>query len=371
MANIRFLKPVTSFRSRYAYDNVLYMVAGEVLRAVSGQTWDEFIRERIFTPLGMTRSNTSTKDLRAGDNVVSAHAFADGKLKAIAFNNLDNVAAAGAINSSVAEMAKWLIAQLDNGKYRAADGSEQRLFSLRQSQEMWSAQTILPINQSPPAPLAALKPNFSAYGLGWALQDYRGHKLVSHTGGLAGMVSKVTLVPDLRLGIVVLTNQEEGGAFSAISWRLVDHYLGAPSTDWIKAYLEARAMQLQNAARAVQQAAAKRNADSKPSLPLKSYAGTYRDAWYGEITIGLEGDHLTLRFNRTPLLIGDLEHWQYDTFIARWRERSLNADAYVTFSLKPDGSIEQMKMSAVSTLTDFSFDFHDLLFVPVSKDAGK
>ena len=371
MRNIRFLKPVTSFRSRYAYDNVLYMVAGEVLRTVSGKTWDEFIKERIFAPLGMTRSNTSTNDLRAGDNVVSPHAMADGKLKPIAFNNLDNVAPAGAINSCVADMAKWLIAQLDNGKYRASDGTEKRLFSVRQNQEMWSAQTNLPINQNPPPPLAALKPNFSAYGLGWVLQDYRGHKVVSHTGGLAGMVSKVTLVPDLKLGIAVLTNQEEGGAFSAVSWRLVDHYLSAPATDWIKAYRDLRNAQLQSAAGAAKQQADKRNAESKPSLPLKSYVGAYRDEWYGNITIGSAGDKLTLRFNRTPLLVGELEHWQYDTFIVRWQERSLNADAYVTFSLKPDGSIEQMKMAAVSPLTDFSFDFQDLLFVPVKEERGR
>lgn len=371
MRNIRFLKPVTSFRSRYAYDNVLYMVAGEVLRAVSGKTWDGFIKERIFAPLGMTRSNTSTNELRAGENVVSAHAMSEGKLTAIPFNNLDNIAAAGAINSNVAEMAKWLIAQLDNGKYRAADGSEKRLFSLRQNQEMWSAQTILPINQNPPPALAALKPNFSAYGLGWGLQDYRGHKVVSHTGGLAGMVSKVTLIPDLRLGIVVLTNQEEGGAFNAVSWRLVDHYLSAPVTDWTNAYRDVRNAQLQSAAGAVKQQAAKRNSQSKPSLAATGYVGVYRDAWYGDMTISSVSDKLTLRFNRTPLLVGELEHWQYDTFIVHWRERTLLADAYLTFSLKPDGSIEQMKMAAVSPLTDFSFDFHDLLFVPVKEERSR
>jgi CubicO group peptidase (beta-lactamase class C family) len=363
--NIRYLKPVTSFRTAYAYDNVLYMVAGEVLKAISGKTWDEFIKERILAPLGMNRSNTSTRDLRPGENVVSAHAMADGVLKAIPFNNLDNIAAAGAINSSVADMTKWMIAQLANGRYRSADGTEKRLFSERQNQQMWSAQTILPINQNPPAQIAALKPNFSAYGLGWGLQDYRGHKIVSHTGGLAGMVSKVTLVPDINLGVVVLTNQEEGGAFSSISWRIVDSYINAPSTDWTKAYSELRKSQLQGAEAAVKGAATKRNADSKPSLPVKSYAGTYRDAWYGDITITESNGRLSLRFNRTPLLNGDMEHWQYDTFIVRWRERSLNADAYVSFSLKPDGSIEQMKMAAVSSLTDFSFDFHDLLFVPV------
>jgi CubicO group peptidase (beta-lactamase class C family) len=363
---IRFVKPATSFRSRYAYDNILYLVAGEVIRAVTGKTWDEFIKERIFTPLGMTRSNTSVKAFRIGDNIATPHARADGRLKAIEYMNIDNTAPAGAINSCVAEMAKWMIAQLDGGVIRNSEGGEKRLFSARQNQEMWSAQTITPIG-NPPPPLAALKPMFAAYGLGWGLSDYRGHKTVSHTGGLAGLVSKVTLIPDLKLGVVVLTNQEAGGAFQAMSWHILDSYLGAPPTDWIKAFRTVEETQNRRAAEEVKKQSGARNAESKPSLPLAKYAGTYRDAWYGDVTISEENGRLVLRFSRTPLLTGDLEHWQYDTFIARWRERTLNADAYVSFALKPDGAIEQMKMQAVSPLTDFSFDFHDLLFVPAPR----
>lgn len=166
MQRVRFIRPETSFRSRYAYDNILYLVAGEVLRAVSGKTWDAFVQERIFAPLDMTRSHTSTKTFQPGDNIAAPHARADGRLKPIEYMNIDNNAPAGAINSCVAELAKWLIAQLDGGKYRATDGTEKLLFSRQQNQEMWAAQTILPINQNPPPQLAALKPNFSAYGLG-------------------------------------------------------------------------------------------------------------------------------------------------------------------------------------------------------------
>ena len=108
-----------------------------------------------------------------------------------------------------------------------------------------------------------------------------------------------------------------------------------------------------------------RNAASRPSLPLASYAGTFRDAWYGDIGIALEGDKLVIRFTKTPSLVGDLEYWQYDTFVARWRDRELRADAFVTFALNPDGSIDQAKMRAVSPSTDFSFDFQDLLLKPV------
>ncbi len=366
--NIRYLKPVTSFRSQYAYDNVLYLVAGEVIRAVTGKTWDEFVAERIFKPLGMNRCNTSPTQFRKGDDIARPHAPADGKLRAIEYTNLDNVGPAASINASVNDMAKWMIAQLDGGAYRDASGAEKRLFSLRRQNEMWAQQTILPINPNPPAPLAALRPNFYSYGLGWFLQDYRGRKVVSHTGGLAGLVSKVTLVPELKIGVVVLTNQESGAAFSAMSWRIVDALIGAPSTDWITAYKEVGAAQKRAIDEALAKQGAARAADSKPALPLAKYAGTYRDPWYGDVTLAFENDKLVMRFSRTAQLVGDLEHWQYDSFIVRWRDRTLNADAYVTFSLNPDGGIERLRMEAVSPTTDFSFDFQDLNLVPVKAD---
>ena len=355
----RYVKPATSFRSRYAYDNVLYMIAGQIVAAVSGKSWDDFIKERIFNPLGMTTSNTSIAALTGSRDAASPHARVEGTLKVIAPQPLENVGPAGSINSSVAEMAKWLIAQLNRGQL--SDG--RRLFSERQSREMWSAQTITPLGDPPPH-LAALKANFSAYGLGWGLTEYRGFKTVSHTGGLLGYVSRVTLVPDLNLGVVVLTNQQSGGAFQSLTYEILDHYMKAPDTDWVAAFKRSEEIGVARAAEVTKRQAATRAADSKPSLPLAKYAGRYTDAWYGEITIDMVGDKLAIRFSHTPALVGDLEHWQHNTFIARWRDRSLDADAFVNFALKPDGSIEQMKMVAVSPLTDFSFDFHDLLFTP-------
>lgn len=355
----RYVKPATSFRSRYAYDNVLYMIAGQVVAAVSGKSWDDFIKERIFTPLGMKTSNTTVAALTASRDAATPHAKVEGRLKPLAPQPLENVGPAGSINSSVAEMSKWLIAQLNRGQL----GEGRRLFSERQSREMWSAQTITPLGEPPPH-LAGLRANFSAYGLGWGLTDYRGIKTVSHTGGLLGCVSRVTLVPDLNLGIVVLTNQQSGGAFQSLTYRILDQYMNAPATDWVAAFKKSEEMGFARAAEAEKRLASSRAADSKPSLPLAKYAGRYSDPWYGEITISMEADKLVLRFSRTPLLVGDLEHWQHDTFVARWRDRSLEADAFVSFALKPDGSIEQMKMAAVSPLTDFSFDFHDLLFTP-------
>jgi hypothetical protein len=185
-----------------------------------------------------------------------------------------------------------------------------------------------------------------------------------HGGGLPGYVSRVVMLPDAKLGVTVLTNAESGGVLDAVANRVMDHYLGAPAHDWIEAYrtvlTRAEAMMAQRE----QKAAAARDASSKPSLPLERYAATYEDAWYGEIAITFEQGKLVMRFSRTPSLVGDLEHWQYDTFVVRWRDRELRADAFVTFALNPDGTIDQAKMRAVSPATDFSFDFQDLLLRP-------
>lgn len=366
VSKLRHIRPATSFRSRYAYDNILYLVAGKVIEKASGKSWSAFIRERIFTPLGMRASNTSVKAFKPGANVATPHAKADGtKLQAIAPMSFDNNAPAGAINSSVNDLAKWMLAQLERGAIPGTDGTK-RLFSEAQSKEMWSAQALMPISE-PSAPLAGLRANFSAYGLGWTLRDYRGQKLVGHTGGLPGYLSRVVLVPELKLGIAVLTNQEERGGFDAPVWTVLDAYLGAPPTDWVAAYKADDDAKRGKAEQKVGQQQEARNAQSRPSLPLDAYAGKYRDAWYGDVALQKEGEKLVLRFSRTPALTGTLEHWQYDTFIVRWKDRTLNADAYVTFSLNPEGRIGELRMKPVSPLTDFSFDFQDLLFTPVEE----
>jgi len=357
---IRFLKPATSFRSRYAYDNVLYLVPGQLIRAATGKPWEEFMRERILGPVGMPRTTVDSQALMRDADVATPHSRADGKLVALAL--ADHVLSpAGSVISSVSDLAKWVIVQLGRG--RLADG--RRLFSEAQSKEMWSPQTILPIADLPAGAPAALRPNFSAYGLGWMLRDYRGRKMVYHTGALAGYVSRVTMVPDLDLGIVVLTNQEDAGAHGAVTWTILDQYLGAPETDWVAAFREMERVETAEGEAEARKAAGTRNANSRPSLPPAAYAGRYRDAWYGDVTIEERGGKLGISFSHTKELAGDLEHWQYDTFVARWRDRTLAADAYVTFWLRPDGKVEQAKMKAVSPLTDFSFDFQDLDLRPV------
>lgn len=359
LRHMRYIKPATSFRSRYAYDNALYMAAGQIIPAVTGQSWDDFVRERIFKPLGMTTSNTSVTALPTAQDVAIPHTDIDGKLTPTDFGNIDNIAPAGSINSSVAEMAKWVQLQLNHGQIPGGA----RLFSEAQSREMWSGQTILPINPNPPAPVAKLKPNFAEYALGWGLRDYAGHKTVGHSGGVLGYVTRVYLVPDQQLGVVVLTNAESGEAFESVLMHIVDYYLQQPPTDWIAANKQVRDKRVADAKQTESKAATSRDANSRPSLPLARYAGGYTDAWYGPAAIRQEAGKLVLSFDHSPTMVGELEPWQYDTFKTHWRDRTI-PDAYVTFALKADGAIDHFTMLPVSQLADFSYDYQDLWFVP-------
>lgn len=357
---IRWLKPATSFRSAYAYDNVLYHAAALVIEAVSGQTWEDFVLSRIVARLGMSETRVSRASTREPGNVATPHARVEGVVRPVEPFDATNTNDSGGINSTASDMAKWLIVQLDSG--RLADGT--RLFTPRTTRELWSPVTPIPIGRPAPG-LEPLAPDYRGYALGFVVQEYRGHKLVTHTGSLPGYVSRVAMIPDQRLGVAVLTNQEATAAYNAITYHILDHYLQAPENDWLAGYLAARARPDSASAAAGRNAEADRGATGPPSLPLDAYAGTYRDVWYGDVTITREGEGLVIRFSKTPVLVGDLEHFGHDTFIARWRDRELRADAYVTFDLDPDGTVQEVRMRAVSPLTDFSYDFHDLLLRPV------
>jgi hypothetical protein len=253
-----------------------------------------------------------------------------------------------------------MMLQLNRGKFPDSDA---RLFTEQRSQEMWSAQTILPTRERS-GPLGQIAPKFAAYALGWGLRDYQGRRLVGHTGGVAGFVSRVMLVPEEKLGVVILTNAEEGQAFDAILFHVLDGYFQSGSTDWISVLREAEESERKHAEEEMKKQAGTRASDSKPSLELEKYAGKYEDAWYGPSNIRMENGKLIFSLEHTPTAVGDLEHWQYDTFKARWRDRIVE-DAFLTFSLNANGTIDHFTMSAVSPLADFSFDYQDLYFRPV------
>jgi len=365
--NLRYIKPATSFRNSYAYDNLLYIVAGKIIAQKSGKPWGDTMREWILDPVGMKGTTTSLDAHTAGMNVSAPHSKINGKAAVVKAMPVANAVGAVGINTSAEDIARWMNVLLDNGRVgKDANGKEVRLWSDKQAREMWTAQTPMAINQPRP-PLAATKPNFYAYGLGFQLRDYQGKLVAMHGGALQGFYSRVLIVPEAKLGIAIFTNAESGPSLNALQYRLLDQYLGVAPTDWIGRIADLdREMQEKEAARLKKETATRAKA-SKPSLALADYVGEYEDSWYGKASIKQVGTKLVMSFSRTPDLTGEMEHFQHDTFVVRWKERNFNADAYATFSLDHDGSIERLRMKPISTETDFSYDFQDLLFTPVKK----
>lgn len=373
---VRHLEPASSFRSRYAYNNVLYIAAGEVVARVSGRPWREFVRERILQPLGMERTTTSAAGLRPGDNVASPHVLVGGRATPLPIMSFENAGGAVGIHSSAADMARWMRMLL--GCSRSEERPEGQVCALRPAsiRRMWTAQVPRATPEMPPG-LEALRSSFVAYALGFGVQESRGKKIVTHTGGLPGLVSRVTLVPGERLGIAALTNQETASAFDAVTQHILDAELGPPDppVDWLEAFTAAAAARQRRAEAKVAKDAAERVAGSRPSLPLAGYAAAYRDPWYGVAIVAEQDGHLVLSMTRTPGMVADLEHWQHDVFVARWRETYMSdvspCDAYVTFALDPAGSTARMTMTPVSPAIDFSFDFQDLAFTPIPAEGAR
>jgi CubicO group peptidase (beta-lactamase class C family) len=370
VAGIRHLRPASSIRSRYAYNNVMFVAAGELVAAISGESWDDFVHRRILEPLGMTRTLSTSASLAGETNRASPHIRLDGATRAIAPGPFDNAAAAAGIRSSAADLSRWLRMLLICSGTGEEERGEGCLLEASSIDEMWTTQ-IARKPKKPRAGLEATASSFSGYGLGFGLRDERGHKVVSHSGALPGFYSRVTLVPDQGLGLVVLTNQESEPGLDSIDRVLQDAFLGPPEppVDWVRAFGDAARAEAEEAEAKVAEATAHRDTESQPSLPLSAYVGRYRDPWYGAATVEPSGEGLALTLTRTPHMTADLEHWQHDTFVARWRQAFMSdtapADAYVTFWIGPAGSVEKVTLKPVSPAIDFSFDFQDLELRPV------
>jgi hypothetical protein len=341
-----------------------------VIEKVSGKRYGDFVRDEIFAPVGMRGAVINADALPAGADAATGHAKADFRdLRPVGPMTWSNNQAAGGIYASAADMAKWMRVQLAGGRLPGSggDGHPPRLFSEERHRAMWELVTPIRVPPAPAVPaLAPLLPQFAGYGEGWSIGEYRGRKLVSHTGGWPGMVSRLTLVPRENLGVIVLTNAEVGAAFNAVTYEVLDHYLQAPEHDWVAAFAASVAKAAAEADEKWRRHTAARDATRRPTLALAGYAGTYTDPWYGDVVVAHDGGRLRMSFAHTPSLVGTLEPWQGDTFLVRWDDRALNADAFVSFALTPDATVREVRMEAVSSLTDFSFDFHHLRLQPKS-----
>ena len=366
LAGLRHIKPATSFRSGYAYDNILYTVAGALIEAVSGTSFEHYVRDRVFKPAGLLTATSDEPTRLATANRAYPHGRISGAVRGLGplqpLDETDQLGAAstpaGLLAMSANDLGKWLTIQLARGK--TPDGG--RLFSEQASVEMWTPQIIEPIGPVPPG-FEATKPMFKTYALGWEVADYGGAKIISHSGGVFGFITMVVLIPEKNVGFAITMNAEESAVRRGLTYELLDHYLGRPHVDWAGRYKVLVATMLSNAKTAVAATAAA-PAKIGPSLPLDRYSGQYRDPWYGRVTVGRGSNGLTINFDETPRMGGPLVHHQYDTFIARFTDRNIEP-AFVTFTLDAEGTIERITMKPVSPTADFSFDYQDLLFTPV------
>ncbi|MCW1719957.1 serine hydrolase [Pseudoalteromonas sp. A3] len=352
LAGLQYLKPASSFRSQYAYNNLMFVTAGEVVARVSGMSWNDYIEKNILQPLHMDNSRAGFSRIpKSNKNWAIGHIPMDGKLNPFFVNYLEDFRGAGAIASSVNDMSQWLLTQLAGGKMPSGE----QLFSEKQQAQMWHPHITSMASKSA---YEAYHQQFRGYGLGWSIEDYHGFKKLGHGGGILGMVSQVTLLPEKKLGIVILSNQQAFSALSAVTHEVLEDALELEDKDWVE---ELAKKHFASKQKAYANAKPDTPADYQPQLPNINYTGTLHDDWYGDVIIEQLDGKLRIDFTHTKRLKGTLEHYTGNTFIVKWDEKLLEADAFIRFDMGANNRVNSAKMRAVSTaVTDFSFDFRNL-----------
>ena len=361
VTSFQYFKPVSAFRTQFDYDNLLYMVAGEVIARASGLSYELFVQKRIIEPLQM--NNTFVGYLQKDkSNLAAPHSSESGTIKTIDSYDIGMADAAGDIFSNVADMSKWMIVRLNKGKY----GTDLKtpLFSLKNHNEMWRIHTVLETNDNP-----RYNSHFNGYGLGWVLTDVAGKFEVSHTGAVPGMLSIVTMYPDLNLGIVILTNTENGGGglFSSLTNTIADSYLGLDDFGWIDKMLG-----WMNEDKNIGDSVTKNTWEKVESLKKikvknENFIGIYADKWFGKVEVFEKEKKLWIKCYRSPKLNGPLAFFQENTFAIKWEYQAMNCDALAMFSLDETGKAQSIKMKGISPNIDFSFDFQDLDLIRIDK----
>jgi CubicO group peptidase (beta-lactamase class C family) len=346
----RHLKPAYPFRAQYGYSNIMYLLAGQITEEISGQSWDAFMKERFFAPLGMHRTNTSILDMKEDKNVANPHVHTGSEIIPIPYENWDNIAPAGAVNSSVMEMTRWMMLQLNRG---TLDGK--RYFSEDASRMMWNVHMPLAVSKRNEELMPSM--NFRGYGLGWSLYTWHGRKVVSHSGGLDGMISHLALVPEENLGFVVLTNSNTRLP-GILIYQLLDLYLGIEGTDWVAHFQPDFKKMVEDEKESKKKAESERAKNTKPSLALEKYTGTYGGDLYGTASVKLEKGKLMVYFDHTPLFVGELTHWHYDTFTVKLLKTPSLTGGTVQFLLDTKGNVSEMKIDVPNP----DFDFTELEF---------
>lgn len=353
------------FRTVYAYDNIMYLAAGEIIEAKTGMSWEDFVKARIFGKVGMYHSISKYSTLKKQANVAYAHVVRNGKLERLDsffdMNIGDASNPAGGIVSSAKDMSNWLITQLDSGR----TPEKGRLFKPEATRELWKIIRPMPVGQEP----EWLKPaqrHFSGYALGFRTFDYRGYQVVGHGGLLTGFVSQIAMVPDLRLGVVLLTNQLSTGAYNAIINHILDYNMKAAPFDWLAGFKKdwdkslARRDSVQQSRKKIQP-----NTGLPMSLPVEKYMGVYKDGLMGNIVIGKGDQGLDIRFVKSPLYAADLVHFHGDMFKLNYKNKDMGEGPFLSFSLNPDLSIREGKF--ISSFSNADGELEELVLTPDKK----
>jgi CubicO group peptidase (beta-lactamase class C family) len=330
---LAYVQPNAGFRSKFEYQNLMYVAAGYAVGQVAHSTWDEFTQSRLFAPLGMTESDTSAAEAqKAPDHATPHEQSPDGSVKAIPWRNIDSVGPAGSINSSARDMAKWIVFQLGDGMYQG-----KRLISEQSMREMHSAQMVISLEGEIPKVFFPDSMQLS-YGLGWFVQDYRGHQLIIHAGDIDGFATMVVLIPEIHTGYFAVINM--GSLYrQVLSNQIADQLLHLPDVGWSERFKKMR-MELRAEEKAGQAWQSKRTPGTHPSRDLSAYAGLYQNPAYGVAEIGFQNGKLTLHLQAVD---SDLEHFQYDTFTVKFRSQTR-----LTFNLDADGNVSDLTVAGIA-----------------------
>lgn len=313
------MKAAYPFRTKWGYTNAAFLTAGEIIPKVTGKSWEAYVKENIFAPLGMTNTLALSADLPKSYNRTVPHTLVDERLTAIPYAQLDGLAPAGSISSSVNDMSKWVMAQLNLGKV----GTKQvipaaAILATRQAQDIVSS--IRHLNG---------ENNFELYALGWFIQDYSGHRIIMHNGGVNGYVSSVTLVPQDHLGIVILTNTDQNALYEALRWEIMDAYFKMPYRNYSDTYLSFNKVSVAN-----ELAANKKLRDSvalnlPPALPIVNYTGKYFNELYGNMVITRgENNDLEARFEHHSKMFVKLQPLGANRFYATFSDPTLGKSVF-------------------------------------------
>jgi CubicO group peptidase (beta-lactamase class C family) len=354
---IRYLKPVYDLGTGYAYSNLGFLTAGQVIPAVTDTSWDNFIVERFFKPLGMKRSNTSIRFLKDMDNVATPHLLHDGELLPYVYDNVDGAGPAAGINSTARDLGQWLRLQLAYGHWQGRQMVDSSIiFATRRPQNLLTfSRKSLKFHHAS---------HLISFGLGWIVKDYHGRLMVLHGGALTGMFSQVAFVPEEQLGVVVLTNREDHNLQNALAHYLIDQFMGVETTNWSARYLQSdreNRDRLQAQRVAIEAA---RDRQSQPSKALAGYTGEYVANVNGPAFIKQEDDLLVITLALHPHIRGVITHWQYDTFKVKWNDKVWNENL-IYFDLDDNGEVRQFRMQIRPDWVDtWEYTF-------VKRDGGK